>query len=262
MARHADILDERESLRKPLVLACGFHILVVGTLAGLNWLLALGHEPFGSPDAIGGSVGISSVHSIPLPNRPAPPNPVANDTQSHVPAPPPKPVEHKREPKPEPKAVEIPTHTKPKKPSRRDDVARHFQPREDRPNQLHTRTDEALSTPLVGGTPGAGGVGVGQHSSLGNRFGAYEDLIRERVAQNWHTTEVDPRLQTAPPVLVTFDLMRDGSIRNVVIMQRSGNTTLDFSAQRAIVESAPFPPLPPAFQASSAHIEFYFQLQR
>jgi protein TonB len=262
MTRPIDVLDQQESLRRPLVLAAGFHIFVVALFAGINWLLAFGHEPFGSPDAIGGSVGISSVHSIPLPNRPAQPNPVAADTESHVPTPPPKPVEQKKEPKPDPKAIEIGTRTKAKKPNEREEVARHFQPHEDRPNQLHSRTGEAISTPMLGGTPGAGGVGVGQHSSLGNRFGAYEDLIRERVAQNWHTGEVDPRVKTAPPVIVTFDLQRDGSIRNIVVMQRSGNTTLDFSAQRAIQESSPFPPLPPAYQADSARIEFWFQLKR
>ena len=35
---------------------------------------------------------------------------------------------------------------------------------------------------------GGGGVGVGNNSPFGNQFGAYADLLRNRVAQYWKTT--------------------------------------------------------------------------
>ena len=41
--------------------------------------------------------------------------------------------------------------------------------------------------------------------------------------------------------IVTFDLQRDGSVRNVRIAQSSGNKALDYSAQRAIYDASPFP---------------------
>src|SRR5579872_2146428 len=261
MTQSVDILDQQDSLRRPFLLSASFHILVVASFVFANWLLSHGHEPFGSPDALGGAVGITAVNSIPLPNQ-GHVNPVAHNTESHAPLPPPKPVPEKKVPKPEENAILIPSHTKPLKPAKENRIEQRFRPEKEKPNQLYSRNGEALSSPLYGGVTGASGVGVGQHSSLGNRFGAYEDLLRERVAQHWRTGDVDPRLQTAPPVIVTFDLMRDGSVRNLQILQRSGNSTLDFSAQRAILEASPFPPLPPAYQADSAHIEFWFQLKR
>ena len=98
--------------------------------------------------------------------------------------------------------------------------------------------------------------------AFGNRFGYYDQLIREKVARNWRTNEVDPRVQTAPTVIVMFEIMRDGSIRNVRLLQRSGNPQLDNSCQRAIYDSAPFQPLPTGFERNSATIEFWFQLKR
>ena len=44
--------------------------------------------------------------------------------------------------------------------------------------------------------------------------------------------------------------------------QRSGILTLDNSAQRAILNAAPFPPLPAGFDRDAAQIEFRFQLKR
>jgi protein TonB len=82
------------------------------------------------------------------------------------------------------------------------------------------------------------------------------------VAQKWRTDDVDPRVQTAPPVIVTFDILNSGQIRNVRILQASGNRVLDYSAQRAVYDAAPFPPLPQGFERDTAQIEFWFQLKR
>jgi protein TonB len=73
---------------------------------------------------------------------------------------------------------------------------------------------------------------------------------------------VDARIQTAPPVIVTFTIRRNGSTANVRVVQRSGNTLLDDSAQRAIYDASPFPPLPAGYERDDATIEFWFQLKR
>jgi TonB family protein len=103
-------------------------------------------------------------------------------------------------------------------------------------------------------------VGTGAGGPFGNRFGYYEQLLRERVARNWRTEEV--RQASAPTVIVMFEIVRNGSIRNVRLLQRSGIPTLDYSCQRAIESSAPFPPLPQGFERDTAVIEFWFQLKR
>ncbi len=73
-------------------------------------------------------------------------------------------------------------------------------------------------------------------------------LLRQKVAQAWNTGQVDPRLQTAPIIIVTFEILRNGAADNVRFLQRSGNSTLDFSCQRAILDASPFPPLPAGFE--------------
>jgi len=80
------------------------------------------------------------------------------------------------------------------------------------------------------------------------------------VAQYWKTTDV--RANNAPVVGVTFTLRRDGSVTGIRITQKSGIAALDISAQRAIMDAAPFPQLPPQFPKNEAEIEFLFQLKQ
>jgi protein TonB len=115
---------------------------------------------------------------------------------------------------------------------------------------------------MFGGVQGTGGVQMGTGGSFGNRFGAYRDLLEQRVGQKWRTDEVDSRIQSAPAVIVTFEIQRNGSATNVRILQGSGIRSLDYSALRAISDAAPFPPLPQGYERNSAQIEFWFQLKR
>ena len=62
--------------------------------------------------------------------------------------------------------------------------------------------------------------------------------------------------------IVTFSIYRDGRAGDVRIVQSSGNPMVDISAQRAVLDASPFPPLPQGFERSSANIEFQFQLKR
>jgi TonB family protein len=68
-------------------------------------------------------------------------------------------------------------------------------------------------------------------------------------------------VQTAPPVIASFDLMKDGSIRNLRIVQGSGVQSLDFSVRRAI-EGVTLPPLPQGYPRSTAECEFRFELKK
>jgi TonB family protein len=73
---------------------------------------------------------------------------------------------------------------------------------------------------------------------------------------------VDPAIKTAPPVVATFEISRDGSVRAVALLDKSGISSLDFSVQRAILDSNPFPPLPQGFDKDSAKVELWFELKR
>ena len=260
--RHVEILDERDSIRNPFL---GSLILHVATFTFITIAAAthLGQrESWGDPNSLGGSaVGITPVKSIPVPGRTGPIQRVANDTKSQVPAPV-KPEPKKAAVTPEPDAIALKSSRAKKESPKRTQQGRAAQKQEYSPNQLTSPEGATASSPLYAQAPGAGGVGVGAGAPFGSRFGAYAQLVRDRVAQRWRTDQVDARLRTLPPAIVTFEILRSGQVRNIRVMQSSGNRALDYSAERAITEASPFEPLPMAYAGSSATIEFWFQLQR
>lgn len=257
MSRYLETFDQPDSLRRAFFGSLALHAGLVAA-AVLYSALHLGRTvTWGSSNPGGGAMGINIVKSIPLPARPGLVNPLAHDSQTTVPLPPPK---AKPEPKvkaPEAKAIPLKSNKPEKKRPSESASARttYRAPGHDQPNQLYSNTGPAMVSPLIG-QMGAGGIGVGQGSTLGDRYGWYIDLVRTRVAQHWN-----PDQQSTQPAIVTFTLMKDGSVRDVRVTQRSGNTIMDFACQRAILDSAPFPALPDG-AGNSANIEFWFNVRR
>jgi protein TonB len=259
MTERIDILDEHESFRKPLVGSLAFHgglaamALVFTVIEGRSQV-----ERWGDPKSLGGgAVGITPVQRIPLPSRQGRINPVANDTESQVPSAPVKP-QPKQAVKEDPNAIALKSRNSQKKapqtsPQKYSSVA---QPRQ---NQVYSSTGQAATSPMFSQAPGGGGVGSGSASPFGNRFGYYEQLIRDKVARNWRSQDLDASVRN--PVVVTFDILRTGTVQNVRVARSSGNFAADQSAQRAIAMSNPFPPLPAQYERDSATIEFVFRLQ-
>jgi hypothetical protein len=87
MAGHMDILDERDPVVFPFVGSLLVHSGVVALIfAGWFWMNRH-RETLGEISPAGGlATTVSPVHSIPIPQRQAVPNPVANDTQSETPS--------------------------------------------------------------------------------------------------------------------------------------------------------------------------------
>jgi periplasmic protein TonB len=258
MSSHRDILDEHEPLRTPFLSSMLLHGGVAALIVGWSTLGGPSTERWGDPKSLGGgSVAIqveSSLKMVTEGRR----NPVANDTRSQIPSAPSKP-QPVRAPMPEPEAIPLPGREK--QTGRTQQNQQRYNP-ERRDNQVYTRDGQAASSTIYSPSSGGGGVGSGSSSPFGARLGWYEQLLRERVSRNWRAEELDARLRNLPPAVVTFELLRDGSIRNVRVAQSSGNFALDQSAQRAIIQSAPFPALPPQFERNSANLEFLFRLQR
>ncbi len=61
---------------------------------------------------------------------------------------------------------------------------------------------------------------------------------------------------------MTFEILRDGSLRSIRVTESSGNPSIDYAAQRAVVNSNPVPALPSDLGRSSITIEVWFQLKR
>jgi outer membrane biosynthesis protein TonB len=257
MSAQAGILDEREPVSGAFLAALALHVAIFGGLAVFTWVTK--RESFGAPDAGGVAVGVEAVKSLPLAHS-GPTNPVANDSKSEIPQAPAK-QETVKEPEIPKNAVRIKgrttkkaavTATKPR--------FRSFDELE--PNQLTSTRPQAVSNQAFTAMPGAGRVGTGANTTLGDRFPAYAAQIQQIIAQKWRTGDVDATVRTAPPVVATFEIMRDGSVRGLALLDKSGISTLDFSVQRAILEANPFPPLPQGFDKESAKVELWFELKR
>lgn len=267
MSVHVEILDDKEPLGRFFAGSLLLHVGVVGALLGYAAVESHFHLNMGSPNGGGfGSVAVNVTDKIPLMQRNAPENPVANPTESALPTPPPK---EKAKPKPQvkappPDAVPIPSRNALRKSQPAAPPANKFREKQTyQENQVYSNAGQALSSPMFA-KPGAGGVGIGTASPFGQQFGWYADIIQRNVANKWQTNTVDGRYSTAPQVAVTFTIRKDGSLApgSLRVTQTSGVMALDLSAQHAILDAAPFPQLPQGFPKSDANVELRFELRR
>ncbi|MBC8003210.1 MAG: TonB family protein [Opitutaceae bacterium] len=258
MAAHSDILDRREPFGKWWLASAGVHGALFAAVATFGLLKMGGTERWGEPKSLGGgAVGITPVNRIPIQARDGRVNPVANDTESTVPS---EAAERDRKRNlPDPDAIALKNSKA--KPEKLQTARRQtYDPKEARPNQVYSQAGQAATSPMFSQAQGGGGVGSGSVSPFGNRFGYYEQLLRDKVARNWKSEDLNAQIKTT--AVVEFEILRNGTVRNVRLVRTSGDFALDQSAQRAIVQSNPFPPLPAGFERDSAIIEFSFRLQK
>ncbi len=256
---HADILEQDDSLRRPLIASLVFHLSFLA-LAGVYtlWMSRVSHETWGSNTAGGGAVEVTAVKTIPIPGRTGQVNPLAHDTESQIPEPPPDKKPEKPAAKPEREAIPLwrdkPVRERPQTVARRNMTQQPW-----RENQLYSTEGAAANSPMYSMPHGGGSIGVGM-GVFGQQYGAYASLVIQRIGEKWQTTSLDPRSQRTAAI-VTFDIRRDGSVTNPVVMQSSGNYNIDVSAQRAVLMAAPFQPLPPQYGRDAASVEIRFNLR-
>jgi periplasmic protein TonB len=258
-AESLDILDQRDPVALPFVGSLLIHGGVLAlVLFGWYWMNRH-RETFGEVNPAGGpATTVSPVHNIPIPQREAPPNPVANDTQSTTPTVAAKQDAIRKEAAPDREAVPIPDRVR--RQAERPERQQQFQ-QPTPSNQVFSRS-QALSNPMYSPPTGGGQVGVGPNTPLGdNRLGWYAELIRQRIAQNWATNGLDPRSQMSP-AMVSFEILRDGHVRSARVIQSSGNPNIDNTALRAVLQAdGTLPPLPPQVRESSISAQFTFNLR-
>lgn len=259
MAESLDILDERDPLALPLFGSLLVHGSVV-LLIFFGWYWMNRHrDTFGEVNPAGGpATAVSPVRSIPIPQRQATPNPLANDSQSNAPTAAAKQDAIRKEAAPDKDALQIPDKVK-RQAERPQRQQQYQQPTP--ANQVYSRS-QALSNPMYSAPSGAGQVGVGPNTPLGdNRLGWYAELIRQRIAQNWSTNGLDSRSQKSP-AMVSFLILRDGHIRDPRIVQSSGNPNIDNTALRAVLQTdGTLPQLPPQVTEPSISAQFTFNLR-
>ena len=77
--------------------------------------------------------------------------------------------------------------------------------------------------------------------AVGFKYDWYLRSIEDKVKRYWSPSINDPNLS----VVLMFTIFRNGEISDIKIKERSGNSTLDNLAVRAVKLAAPFGKLPP-----------------
>ncbi len=255
--------DHRESLRGTVLLSLTLHAALV--------LAAILYATFGRQFGGGwgrswggsGSARISAVASLPGVPLPSPmlqtPSTVAVQN----------PGLYKEEPQPKPapieKAQEIPKFKEAVKAEKAERISKRIQkepliqPDNAVPFGLGGRP--AMSYSQFTNTAGEGGVDFGS-AGFGDHYSWYVAAVRNRISSNWLLSMISPTVMTAPRVYLMFDIMRDGTVRNLEIVESSGVPEVDRSALRAVLASSPLGPLPSDYAGNSVHVQFYFDFRR
>jgi TonB family protein len=263
------IQTHEQSLTGPLVWSIMFHSVLFGSLA-VSTLVSHRGDNWGGSAGGGGAISVKLVggqQAIPLPiPEVVTENRVADETKGLYKAEPPPKVKE-----PPAEAKEIPQFTKEKQPRY---VTRPSKTLENNappppPNAVPYGQGGSPAVPYTQFTLGAGsGTNAGMGftgeggGDFGGRYSWYVDAVRNRVSSNWLQSTVDPSVRFAPRAVVTFDILRNGAITNVQVLQSSGNASVDSSAVRAIVGSSPVNPLPPGYTGPKVSVEFWFDFKR
>jgi periplasmic protein TonB len=178
----------------------------------------------------------ASTAPAPAP-RAAPPVPKAVHAVREVPIAKPKDKPVKPKPQPEP---EVPAKPQPEPAS----------------------TEPAVGDAAKAGAPkstavsGAVTATVGGGDTSMNWYGA---AVKAALESAWAKPYLEDA-QGVASVVIAFDIARDGTTRNLRIVQSSGIPSMDRSAQRAVIEASPLPGLPPSYSDDTIPVTMRFDL--
>src|SRR5579859_161968 len=255
-------------LRKFLVYSLILHGFLVVWIAVSIYLQMKGPEWGG----VGGAKGIANVKLVgPAAGIPMPPQPIVTESKAVDPTKgiwkeEPKPKPEPKPPEP-PKAVEKIAPFKHEKPKPISHPSKIDEPKVPPPDNA-VNYGKGGAPPLPNGyatTPGGGsgpvsvqGQGGGDFAS---RYAWYIESVKRRVSQNWLQSTIDPAVRTARRAhcVMTFRILRDGSVKNIQLSQSSGNLSMDNSAQRALY-GIQFDKLPSDYSAAYVDVTFDFDL--
>ncbi|HTQ61986.1 MAG TPA: TonB family protein [Candidatus Solibacter sp.] len=252
--------DGQADLRRFLVYSIVMHsslVIFIAASAYFHWHSQQwsGTGSLGDP----ARVGLVSSAGLPLP-KPAivTPTQVADPTKTLYKEEPPK--------LPEPKTVDTPIpkfdREKPLPPSPKSKIFENKTPPPPNAVPGHGGVPDIPSG--LQQTQGSSAGGVATQQQAGGEFEArypwYIAAAKRRVAPNWNLLMLDPAIRNSRTLhcVISFTIMRDGSIKNLRIAQSSGNSSWDNSGLRAIESSNPFSPLPSDWPAPEVSVLWDF----
>jgi TonB family protein len=255
-------------LKRPVVVSAAAHLILVAAL-----LVSLPHAQRG--EAWGGTGGSAIQVALVgrLPGVPLPRPPVLTQSRSASESP----GLHKTLPKPAPKPTR---KTTPAPPERAQALPRfgHEKPvasaRPPQERESRTPPQPLGAIPYGEGGPAAlpyssfevgesvGGMSFEGGGAFASRYTWYVESVQRRVSSNWLQATIDPYVQWAPRLVVTFEILRDGTVVNTQILRSSGVVSVDRSAVRAIRDSSPLDRLPSDYDKNKVLVEFWFEFRR
>jgi TonB family protein len=91
------------------------------------------------------------------------------------------------------------------------------------------------------------------------QFAWYRDSVTAALYSHWRRPILSGLVEQVE-ARVTFDILRDGSVRGLRIDHSSGLQAFDRSALRAVSDAAPLPPLPGNWRDATLPATFVFKL--
>ena len=256
-------IPDELSLKRYLGRSVVCHVLLLAAFVGASYLERRGTGWGGAGGNLGGTkVSLVSAAGIPLPRETVVTDSKAVDPTKGL---------YKEEPKPttpEPKtdATKIPQFQKekPLPPSRPSRTLENKTPIPDNAVPYGKGGNPDLPTG-ISQTPGASS-GASVQGQGGGAFGArypwYVDAVRNRIRQSWDQSTIEASVRAArrAHTAMTFRINANGTISNIRLFQSSGNSSMDYSAQRALQSIDAFRPLPNDYMGSYVDVTFDFDL--
>lgn len=187
-----------------------------------------------------------------MPNLPEPPAPQVVQQRA---APPPQPLPQNNQSR-----LEMPSAPQP-----------HYSSGPSNPNeQMQQAMRQAMRAGQSGGDggmnmpsqhPGAEGQVDVLSDTMGWDYGPYLSRVIYDTKRSWYPIipeSARPPLDKRGEVMIRFKIMRDGSVKEMILEGPSGDVSLDRAAWAGIIGASPFPPLPKEFGGPYLELRFKF----
>lgn len=258
------VADHRNELKRPLIVSAALHASLLLALL-ISFPQSQRGEVWGG---FGGSaIQVQAVRSLPGVPLPSPPVVTRSRVATESPG------LHKAPPEPKAKPQEPPSPAK--------EIPRFGQEPQRRPAPVQRARSQEPTPPLApgaipsdsAGPPAlpytsfqsggvAGEMSFGGGGAFGSRYPWYVESVQRRVSSNWLLATIDPYVMWAPRAVITFEILRNGTVINLQMTQSSGVPSVDRSALRAIQESSPLDRLPSDYRGDKVMVEFWFEFRR
>jgi len=258
-----EIFFEHDRWGKNLAWSAALHAGFTLFVVIYAWIAGGGHRSNWGAGGGGSAMGVTLVANIPLPaNRVETKSVLATESKGLSQS---KPQEKTEEPD----AVPIPEKNVKIKPKPPQPTATQRKPQpqpvEQAQNQIPYGEGGQVSThySMFSAAGANGGIAVtGGGGDFGSRYAYYVQAMTRKVSENWLKYEVDPRIQSANRVYITFYIDRSGRPSHIQVEQSSNVPSLETSAVRALQRIDTFGPLPPDYSGNHVSVEYWFDYKR